>query len=117
MPQVKSAKNFNAKAKDIFAGYAIFGFFLCAGCFKALEFLAFENELHTKIGVGLCLFVLVVCFYKGYREYKKNEEPFKCADCKEVIEEPLKNSGASDEAIIYHCESCDVLWHVADTAD
>tara|TARA_B100001063_G_scaffold244017_1_gene275869 strand:- start:713 stop:1066 length:354 start_codon:yes stop_codon:yes gene_type:complete len=117
MPQIKSAKNFNTKARDIFAGYAIFGFIACAGCFKFLEYLALENELHTKIGVGICLFALAMCFYKGYKQYKENEEPFRCGDCKSTIEKPLENTGAGNEAIIYHCEACDVLWHVADTAE
>ena len=40
---------------------------------------------------------------------------FVCPDCKQTIDKPLQNSGTNREAILYCCESCDVLWHAGNT--
>ncbi|MCO7226808.1 hypothetical protein [Pleionea sp. CnH1-48] len=60
---------------------------------------------------GFIIFIVLLI-----KKILTTNEEFKCKECGQVIKESLKNSGASNEAIIFHCEHCDILWHVGETA-
>ena len=107
--KIKSAKSYNSKLGTIFVAYGLIWLIVTALIIQNIES---KISFHPA-WVGLCTFVVIIIFL--VRAFKKHFEPFRCPDCGEIIEKSLENSNASNEAIIYHCKKCEVLWHVGDT--
>lgn len=93
----------------IFVAYSIIWFFTTVLIIKSVE----EKINFHPAWIALCTSIFLIVFL--VRSFKKNYEPFKCPDCDELIEESVENSGASNEAIMYHCKKCDILWHTGET--
>jgi hypothetical protein len=116
MTRVKSAKNFNTKAEGHIASHLILGVFLTFIGLQIVEYINFKDDTFTIIGVGISIALVFISLIRGFILYKASSEPFRCGECNSEIKEPLKNSMADGEAIIYKCSACDILWHVGNTS-
>ena len=107
--KVKSAKSYGSKLGAIFIAYGLVWFVSTVLLIQSIE----NRVTFHPAWLGLFTFVIFVFFL--IRAIKKYYKPFKCPDCGETIEKSLENSNAENEAIIYHCKKCDVIWHVGET--
>jgi uncharacterized membrane protein len=107
--KVKSEKSYGSKLSTIFVTYGLIWFFTTVLLIQVLK------DTISFDAFWLALITFIVFLVILVRAFKKNYEPFKCPDCGQIIEESLENSNTENEAIIYHCKKCDVLWHVGET--
>ena len=107
--RVKSAKSYGSKLGAIFVVYVLVWFLSTVLLIQIAE----AKVTFHPAWLGLITFFILIIFL--VRAFIKHYQAFKCPDCGDVIERPLKNSSALNEAIIYHCAKCDILWHVGDT--
>ncbi len=107
--KVKSAKSYGSKLETIFVVYGLIWFISTGLLIQTIE----EKINFHPAWVALITFVLFIIML--IRAFKKNYEPFKYPDCDQIIEKSLENSNELEEAIIYHCKQCGILWHVGDT--
>ena len=70
---------------------------------------------HAFGGLAIAL-VLALVLYLLRNASKFRWKHFECPDCKSEIENPLENSEASGEPILYLCQKCQVLWFAGNTA-
>ena len=69
-------------------------------------FIENRDYANSAIGVGFFLGLLV-----SIRTKLVMNEEFKCKECSQIIERKLQNSGVDHEPILYHCDTCEILWH------
>jgi len=107
--KIKSATSYESKRKVISMIYILIWFIGLVVFSETIE----ETFPFHPIWIAALTFIILVVFL--FRASKKYNEPFKCPDCGKIIESSLENSNQDQEAIIYHCNKCEILWHVGNT--
>ena len=106
---IKSANNFNIKSRAFSFGYLIGSVAFFWICSLFIESSDFSNAI---VGLGFLVGVLT-----SIRSKLQLNESFSCKNCSLKIDSKLENSGADNEAIIYFCPDCDILWHTGNTCN
>jgi hypothetical protein len=107
--RVKSSKNYNLKSRSIAFGF-LFGSVILG--WVASLFITNTDYSYATIGLGFLLGILL-----SIRTKLEYNETFACKDCGAKIDSPAKNSGADNEAIIFICNECKVLWHTGNVCN
>lgn len=107
--RVKSAKNYNLKSRSI-----AFGFLFGSVILGWIASLFITNTDYSNAAIGLGFLFGILLSIRTKLEYN---ETFTCKDCGNKINSSAQNSGADNEAIIFVCEQCKVLWHTGDTCN
>lgn len=88
------------------------------GSFSIALFTLSENVL---LNAGICFVLLLFFMFLMSRDGKRHEKrirthvsflenDFKCKDCKRIIEEPVEFKRVDGQPVLYHCDSCNILW-------
>ncbi|OUS29463.1 hypothetical protein A9Q99_10240 [Gammaproteobacteria bacterium 45_16_T64] len=109
----------DARSQTSGTSFTTVAFCVIFGVASLLLFTVSENILMNSAICLVGLVVLVVLIAKDDRNHSKSPEIyewssckyFKCLECKQVINEPIKHKRKQGEPVLFHCEGCGILWY------
>nr|AAK73304.1 Ypar19 [Pseudomonas alcaligenes] len=109
-----------ADAPPLTRGFVVFLFAIILGCISTASFVALANNLHAVLVsfAGLCIWLFLLrrqgrierFLRKQHSGYVQAQKGFCCQECKKQIDTPIKHQNKHGEPILYHCDSCSILW-------
>lgn len=122
-PGVKVVAQLEARAADappLTKGMLVFVFTVIWGAVSVAAFMLLANVWHALLValVGLGFWMLLLrrqgwvekLLRAQHSRYVQAQTGFCCQVCQREIAEPVKHRAKHGEPILYHCETCNILW-------
>lgn len=111
----------NADKPTLTKGWLLFIFSVLWGFFTIFSFQLFGDlEAVGFAFLGLVIWVFLILrndkidrmLEKQHSNYIQSDKEFSCQKCARDIDKPIKYENKDGTPILYHCQYCQILWHV-----